>query len=252
MNEIWKDVTISKFKPYYQVSNTGKVRNKHTNRFLKQFKDNRGYLKVAMSLAGHRKKNTSVSVHRLVALTYIPNEDPYIKTTVNHKDYDKTHNSVDNLEWMSNSDNVKDAYKTNHHIMGKGVSANSSKYTEKQVRDVCKLLEKGETPKHITTLTGIPENVVGHIKARKIWTSVSEDYNFELPKKRNIYEDMYDDIDDLIYKGYDWKEIRSKLHLPKSKPIRDLLFRRIKKATTSSSTTIENRTNDNLIIRFDK
>ena len=62
---------------------------------------------------------------------------------------------------------------------------------------------------------------------------------------------MYDDIDKLILKGYDWKEIRSKLGLPKSKPIRDLLFRRIKKIS-SSSTTIENQTNDNLIIKFGK
>ena len=245
VKEIWSDFNHSKFKPYYQVSNTGRVRNKITNKYLKLRHDNRGYVKVALSLNLPYKKNTQIGVHRLVALTYIPNDDPENKTTVNHKDYDKDNNCVENLEWMSNSNNVKDSYTTKHHVMGRGVNANSSKYTEDQIVLVCELLQQKKTPKQISVLTDVPENIIGHIKAGKIWSDISNNYNIPKPEKRNKYEYLYDDIDDLILKGYNWKDIRKKLNLPKDKPTRDLIFRRIKKVS-SSSTTIE----QNLIIGF--
>lgn len=245
VKEQWCDFTNSKFKPYYQVSNTGKVRNKITKRYLKQRHDNRGYVKVALSLNLPYKKNTQIGVHRLVALTYIPNDDPVNKTTVNHKDYDKDNNCVENLEWMSNSDNVKESYATNHHVMGRGENSNSSKYTKDQIVSVCELLQQQKTPKEISVLTNVPENIIGHIKAGNIWTDVSMNYNIPKPKKRNRYEYLYDKIDNLILKGYTWKDIRKELNLPKDKPTRDLIFRRIKKVS-SSSTTIE----QNLVIGF--
>lgn len=42
-------------------------------------------------------------LHRLVAEAYIPN--PEGKATVNHKDEDKTHNYINNLEWMTSAEN---------------------------------------------------------------------------------------------------------------------------------------------------
>ena len=247
VNEEWRDFTSSKFKPYYQVSSNGRVRNKITNKYLKLLHDKRGYVKVALSLNLPYKKNTPVSVHRLVALTFIPNDDPANKTTVNHIDYDKENNTVANLEWMSSSDNVKDSYATKHHVMGRGVNSNSSKYTEAQITTVCELLQSGNTPKHISEVTGVPENIIGHIKAGKIWTDISSNYTIPKPKKRDLYSYLYNDIDRLILDGYSWKDIRAKLHLPKDKPTRDLIFRRIKKVS-SSSTTIEPK--HNLVIKL--
>lgn len=46
-------------------------------------------------------------VHRLVALTYIPNPDN--KPEVNHKDTNSLHNHVDNLEWCTNQENWRHA-----------------------------------------------------------------------------------------------------------------------------------------------
>lgn len=48
-------------------------------------------------------------VHRLLAMAFIPN--PRNLEQVNHIDGDKTNNSLDNLEWVSRSDNVKHAFK---------------------------------------------------------------------------------------------------------------------------------------------
>ena len=101
----WRDTYI--YGEQYEVSNTGMVRNKITGHILKQQEDNKGYLRVRLSL--HDKKATA-RVHRLVAIAFIPN--PYRKPQVNHKDTDKHNNNVENLEWATNGENQIHAYKT--------------------------------------------------------------------------------------------------------------------------------------------
>ena len=83
--EIWKD--IPNYEGIYEISN---------------FK---GYLQVGLSNKGDK----TFRVHRLVALTFIPN--PYNLPQVNHKDGNKKNNCVDNLEWISNYDNMQHAVK---------------------------------------------------------------------------------------------------------------------------------------------
>lgn len=52
----------------------------------------------------------SYLVHRIVAETFLPN--PNNLPTVNHKDGNKLNNRLDNLEWMTRSDNQQHAIKT--------------------------------------------------------------------------------------------------------------------------------------------
>lgn len=94
---MWK---ISDLYPNYEVSDQGEVRNAKTKRLLSLNKRIRGYVYVHLHQDG---KSKVVTVHRLVASAFIPN--PNNLETVNHINYIKDDNRVENLEWMSYSEN---------------------------------------------------------------------------------------------------------------------------------------------------
>lgn len=109
--EIWKD--IPGYEGRYQASNLGRIRSldrKEPNgwgtqslirgRMLQPFDSNWGYLRVTLSGGGRCVKHL---VHRLVALSFVPNPDG--KPEVNHINGDKQDNRPENLEWVSASAN---------------------------------------------------------------------------------------------------------------------------------------------------
>lgn len=107
MNEVWKD--IDGFNGLYQISSHGRIKSfRKGKRFHSQeeyllsptITDN-GYESVTLYLAP--KNRHKFLVHRLVALTFIPNPNNY--SSVNHKDENKRNNHVDNLEWCTISYN---------------------------------------------------------------------------------------------------------------------------------------------------
>ncbi len=77
--------------------------------------------------------NRNVGLHRLLARTFIPNDDPVNKNTVNHKDGNKLNNSLDNLEWMSHKDNIIHSISTGlkTHPKGKEHWKYGVKHTDK-------------------------------------------------------------------------------------------------------------------------
>lgn len=91
--EIWKD--IEGYEGLYRVSNLGNVYSYLSNKKLNPGND-KGYLKVNLS---KNKKVKQFSVHRLVALAFLPNKNNY--PCVNHKDENPSNNNVDNLEWCT-------------------------------------------------------------------------------------------------------------------------------------------------------
>lgn len=99
---------IARYEQRYKVSEEGEVLNRANNTNLTPIKNPNGYFKV--SLADGNGGNCQVSIHRLVALHYLPN--PYGYPQVNHIDGDKTNNCVGNLEWCSGAENSEHALRT--------------------------------------------------------------------------------------------------------------------------------------------
>lgn len=96
--------------PYYYVTDDGRVysRNPYHNPAarIKQIKlrtDTNGYVSVILSGQKGRR------VHRLVAEAFIPN--PENKPCVNHKNGNKSDNRVENLEWVTKSENELHKYR---------------------------------------------------------------------------------------------------------------------------------------------
>lgn len=113
MSEIWKDVVG--YELQYQVSNLGNIRSKNRvvidslgrKRTLKSREmsiqtSRNGYKQIVLHKDGEIK---TCLVHRLVAEAFIPKTEAN-KNEINHKDEDKSNNSVDNLEWCDREYNV--------------------------------------------------------------------------------------------------------------------------------------------------
>lgn len=97
-NIIWKEFPDNK---KYLVSNTGLVKHKRLNRILNGFNRN-GYIQV--SLIRKNGGYQPMLVHRLVALTFIPN--PENKPYVDHIDGGRRNNHIDNLRWATPKENA--------------------------------------------------------------------------------------------------------------------------------------------------
>ena len=96
--EIFKDI---KGYPGYQISNYGRIWSCKRNRYLSPFTNNKGY--KAINIIAVNGKRKGELIHRLVALHFIDNPDN--KPEVNHINHIRDDNRVENLEWVSKSEN---------------------------------------------------------------------------------------------------------------------------------------------------
>lgn len=100
MRESWKPVNNH---PSYEVSNMGNIRNKRTGRMLSPYVGPGGYLNVKLD-------GKNCKLHILVAIAHVPN--PENKSIVNHKRGNKQDPRASQLEWVTQSENVKHAWET--------------------------------------------------------------------------------------------------------------------------------------------
>ena len=106
MKGVIKLVIIGNIKSLERIVKTG--RNGH--RTIKESviiprTDKRGYKIISLRIY---PKRYFFSVHRLVAETFIPNPNNY--RIINHIDSNPSNNNVNNLEWCTQSHNIKYAY----------------------------------------------------------------------------------------------------------------------------------------------
>lgn len=97
--EQWKQIVINDETYDYEVSTEGRVRNMKTDKILKPRLRKDGYTTVVL-------KGKTFYTHRIVAIAFIPNDNPTEKTQVNHINEIKNDNRVENLEWTTPKKNV--------------------------------------------------------------------------------------------------------------------------------------------------
>ena len=121
MEEIWKD--IPDYNGRYQASNLGRIKRVKTiittadgkkrslpEKIFKPYRREDGYYMTGLI---KNKKNNLAFIHILIAKTFLPNPDNLPQ--VNHKDGNKGNNNLDNLEWVTCSQNTKHSYDILNH-----------------------------------------------------------------------------------------------------------------------------------------
>lgn len=109
--EVWKPVVG--YGGYYEVSSIGRVRSvkcsilkkndimyNKAQKIRSYFISKTGYPQITLSLNGKLRQHF---IHRLVCEAFIPNPDK--KLSVNHRNFIKTDNRIENLEWLTNEEN---------------------------------------------------------------------------------------------------------------------------------------------------
>jgi len=155
----------------YLVSREGKVFSLVTNKWLKARSAGKGYQAVMLY---KDKKGKNFSVHRLVAQAFI--EPVPGKTCINHIDGDKTNNCVENLEWVTHSENMyhanriglhggsekqKEAARKNGKVM--------RKLTDDQAKMVHKMYADGMLQREIGEHFGMSQNQISAILLGKVY-----------------------------------------------------------------------------------
>lgn len=93
---------IKGYEGIYGITSCGKVWSYRNECFLKPYLNKKGYMRVCLRKDGEKKM---YSLHRLVAEEYLPNSENLPQ--VDHIDGNKTHNYLNNLQWITHRDNVR-------------------------------------------------------------------------------------------------------------------------------------------------
>jgi hypothetical protein len=179
--EIWKDVVG--YEGHYQVSNIGAVKSvarivesrkgvfgNKKEIFLKPTKTKKGYLRIKLcKVVCEKSIENNFYIHTLVAKSFL--ENPLNKPQVNHINGIKYDNRVENLEWVTGSENVRHSLDNNLKIPQKGSENGMSKLTEKQVLEIRKI-GRTKTLKEVAKIYNVNMSLISLILLNKIWIHI--------------------------------------------------------------------------------
>ena len=135
----------------YTLFDDGEILSKDKKIMMPQ-KDAKGYLRIRLRYGDVDKYGAATyKVHRLVAENFIPN--PENKPQVNHINGDKTDNRVENLEWVTNAENIA-------HAIENGLQDNSSQTMNEMGGQIRTAIERGYIIKDIAEKNGISEKTI--------------------------------------------------------------------------------------------
>jgi hypothetical protein len=167
-NVIW--LPIPGFTKYH-VSNTGLIKTfnhyaKGKTAIMKPAMNRQGYL--GTMLLGDDGKYHSIKVHRMVCLAF--HGIPETPLTVNHINHIKSDNRAENLEWMTHSENSREAYHAGLFFSPKGEQVGNSILKEHQVREIrAKFIPRVYGRKKLAEEYGVKPCTIKDIITRRSW-----------------------------------------------------------------------------------
>lgn len=126
-----------------------------------------GYPTVTLYKEGKGIKNYC---HRLVAQAFLDN--PHGKRTVNHKNGVRTDNRLENLEWMSYSENIRHAIDTGLNVPRKGSQFTNTRFSEPDVFLLKKMMKAGISIQKLSPIYGVKDYVLANIRAGRRWKHI--------------------------------------------------------------------------------
>lgn len=196
--EQWLPITINNVKPYYFISNYGRVFSIYSNSFIEPQLTENGYFIVGLMTNNgnriHRK------VHRLVMITFcpIPNPDSF---QVNHKDCNKLHNWLWNLEWCTPKENIEHAINNNLRS-SVGEFNPMAKLTESQVLQIYNLLINNYTDNQIVSIVGCNKDMIRDIASGRTWSYLFNDDQLKAMKRTRNGSYIFEEEKHAICKFY--------------------------------------------------
>lgn len=184
--DAWSQIVINGIKYPYEISSSGIVKNIKTGYILKPRIGRGGYYSVEIKTK-HKKKHirTTASIHKLVAIAFIPIPEIYINQglsyddlTVNHEDGNKFNNTANNLSWCTRGENTQHAIRTGLCVGIFGELSHLSKIDNDTAKLCCEMLADGKTPSDISDELNISVATVRHIRSGTTWKHISKDFNF--------------------------------------------------------------------------
>ncbi|WP_198652743.1 HNH endonuclease [Escherichia coli] len=169
---------------HYCATYDGRIYSLYSNKFLHpNVQKKTGYAMVTLCEGG---KKFQVLVHRVIAMTFVDNDNPSVKTQVNHLDGNKLNNAAWNLEWTTPEENT-------HHAHEMGLKKDYvNKYRsldDATALEICRLLEQGARVKDICEMFGVNQPLVSGIKNGSVYPDISKEFNFrKVPTSNRISE----------------------------------------------------------------
>jgi hypothetical protein len=176
--EIWRD--IARLEGKYKVSSKGRIKSLSRqiyagrgryrttlDRILKPGVIGKGYLQVHLS---DGRRGYDLLVARIVAVTFIPN--PTDLPEVNHINGNKLDCSVENLEWIDHSGNMKHAVNSGLMPDRRGKNSSGAVLSEEQVREARRRRIEGESYTSIASAMGVLPVTISRAINGKSWTNL--------------------------------------------------------------------------------
>tara|TARA_R110002126_G_scaffold105800_2_gene240280 strand:- start:36 stop:557 length:522 start_codon:yes stop_codon:yes gene_type:complete len=107
-------VDIIGYKGQYKINKSGDIWSSHYKKIMKPNLNKKEYYCVSL---GPKKNRKTYTIHRLLALNFIPNNDE-TKNYVDHIDGITTNNNIKNLRWVTPTENIRNQLRDTNYICG--------------------------------------------------------------------------------------------------------------------------------------